>query len=85
MKTVETCPSNSANLFIKRFLRELVEGFPKRFVMEDLGQDTVEETVDLDSMQEAQDLMVVVQVLVDLEVSETVSLMLNCYLRNKSK
>jgi len=85
MKTVATCPSNSANLFIKRFLRESVEGFPKRFVMEDLGLDTVEEAVDLDSMQEAQDLMEVGQVLVDLEVSETVSLMRNCYLRNKSK
>ena len=85
MKTVETCPSNSANLFIKRFLRESVEESPRRFVMEDLGLDIMKEVVALDSMLEAQDLMEVDLVLVELEVSETVNLMQNCYLKSKLK
>merc|ERR1712126_389511 len=84
IKTVKMYLSNNASPFIKRFLRESVEESPRRFVMEDLGLDIME-VVALDSMLEAQDLMEVDLVLVELEVSETVNLMQNCYLRSKLK
>jgi len=53
--------------------------------MEDLGLDIMEVVVALDSMLEAQDLMEVDLVLVELEVSETVNLTQNCYPRSKLK
>merc|ERR1711902_133125 len=85
LEHVTIMPMTSVELFINRFLRESVEESPRRFVMEDLGLDIMEVVVALDSMLEAQDLMEVDLVLVELEVSETVNLMQNCYLKGKSK
>ena len=65
-------PNNSANLFTKRFHKESVGGSPRRFVMEDLGLDIVEE-VTVGSME----------ALVELEVLEILRLMLGFYQKNK--
>merc|ERR1711982_134383 len=72
IKTVKMYPSNSANLFTKRFHKESVGGSLRRFVMEDQGLDIVEEAT-ADSTR----------ALVELEVLEILRLMLGFYQKNK--